>query len=108
MSSFAFLHAADLHIDSPLRGLEAGAPAERIRTATRAAVVNLVDLALREHVAFVVIAGDVFDGDVFDGDVFDGDWPDWRTGQFFVQEMLRLTRNGIRVVRSCSSPWATC
>lgn len=88
MSNFTFLHAADLHIDSPLRGLEAGAPAERIRTATRAAVVNLVDLALREQVAFVVIAGDVFDGD----------WPDWRTGQFFVQEMLRLTRNGIRVV----------
>ncbi|MDA8251726.1 MAG: DNA repair exonuclease [Rhodospirillales bacterium] len=88
MSSFVFLHAADLHIDSPLRGLEAGASADRIRTATRVAFTNLVDLALRERVAFVVIAGDVFDGD----------WPDWRTGQFFVQETLRLTRAGIRVV----------
>ncbi len=88
MSSYAFLHAADLHIDSPLRGLEAGAPAERIRTATRSAFSNLVDLALREQVAFVVVAGDLFDGD----------WPDWRTGQFFVHETLRLTRAGIRVV----------
>lgn len=88
MASFRFLHAADLHIDSPLRGLEADAPAERIRTATRVAYTNLVDLALREAVAFVTIAGDLFDGD----------WQDWRTGQFFTHETARLTRAGIRVV----------
>lgn len=87
MASFRFLHAADLHIDSPLRGLEPDAPADRIRTATRAAYVNLVDLALQEHVAFVLIAGDLFDGE----------WQDWRTGQFFSQETARLTRAGIRV-----------
>jgi DNA repair exonuclease SbcCD nuclease subunit len=88
VSDFRFLHAADLHIDSPLRGLEADAPAERIRAATRAAYVNLVDLALRERVAFVVIAGDLFDGE----------WQDWRTGQFFVHETMRLTRDNIQVV----------
>jgi DNA repair protein SbcD/Mre11 len=89
MTSFRFLHAADLHIDSPLRGLEADpdAPADRIRTATRAAYANLVDLALREQVAFVLIAGDLFAGE----------WQDWRTGQFFAQETARLTRAGIRV-----------
>lgn len=89
MTSFRFLHAADLHIDSPLRGLEADpdAPADRIRTATRAAYTNLVDLALREQVAFVLIAGDLFDGE----------WQDWRTGQFFAQETARLTRAGVRV-----------
>ena len=87
MASFRFLHAADLHIDSPLRGLEPDAPADRIRGATRAAYTNLVDLALREQVAFVVIAGDLFDGE----------WQDWRTGAFFVGETLRLTRAGIRV-----------
>ena len=89
MSNFRFLHAADLHIDSPLRGLEAdpGAPADRIRTATRAAYTNLVALALREEVAFVLIAGDLFDGE----------WQDWRTGQFFAQETARLTRAGIEV-----------
>jgi exonuclease SbcD len=89
MPSFRFLHAADLHIDSPLRGLETDpdAPADRIRTATRAAFTNLVDLALAESVPFVLIAGDLFDGE----------WQDWRTGQFFAQEAARLTRAGIRV-----------
>jgi DNA repair protein SbcD/Mre11 len=89
MTSFRFLHAADLHIDSPLRGLEADpdAPADRIRTATRAACTNLVDLALQARVAFVLIAGDLFDGE----------WQDWRTGQFFAQETARLTLAGIRV-----------
>lgn len=89
MASFRFLHAADLHIDSPLRGLEADpdAPADRIRTATRAAYTNLVDLALHAQVAFVLIAGDLFDGE----------WQDWRTGQFFAQETARLTRAAVRV-----------
>jgi exonuclease SbcD len=98
MSDFRFLHVADLHIDSPLRGLEAEAPAERIRGATRAAYTNLVNLALNEQVAFVVIAGDLFDGD----------WQDWRTGQFFAQETARLTRAGIRVVAIRGNHDAEC
>ncbi len=85
--NFTFLHAADLHLDSPLRGLEAGAPAERIRGATRQALVNLVDLALREKVAFVLLAGDLFDGD----------WEDYPTGHFLVGQLGRLTRAGIPV-----------
>ncbi len=88
MTSFRFLHAADLHLDSPLRGLEADAPAERIRDATRQALVNLVELALTERVAFVLLAGDLYDGD----------WRDWRTGQFLVQQLARLKREGIRVI----------
>ena len=84
-----FIHAADLHLDSPLRGLERyeGAPAEVIRGATRRALENLVELALREEVAFVVIAGDVYDGD----------WQDYNTGLFFVAQMRRLTSAGIHV-----------
>lgn len=44
-----FIHAADIHLDSPLRGLERydGAPVEAMRGATRRAFENLVDLALR-------------------------------------------------------------
>jgi DNA repair exonuclease SbcCD nuclease subunit len=87
MSRFRFLHAADLHLDSALRGLEADAPAERIRTATRQALVNLVDLALTEEVAFVLLAGDLYDGD----------WEDWPTGQFLITQIGRLTRAGIPV-----------
>jgi exonuclease SbcD len=84
-----FLHAADLHIDSPLRGLEAyeGAPVERLRGATRQALSALVDLALAQQVALVVLAGDIYDGN----------WADFRTGLFFREQMQRLCRAGIRV-----------
>jgi hypothetical protein len=48
---FKFLHAADIHLDSPLRGLEEkdeAAPVEAIRGASRRAFENLVQLALDE------------------------------------------------------------
>lgn len=72
-----FIHNADLHLDSPLRGLSsyADAPAERLRTATRDAFQNLVSHAIDEQVDFVVIAGDVYDGD----------WKDFNTGLFFIR-----------------------
>ena len=57
-----FLHAADLHIDSPLRGLSAyeGAPVAEMRGATRRAVENLVEAAISNKVEVVVVVGDVF------------------------------------------------
>ena len=63
-----FIHAADIHLDSPLRGLESypGAPAERLRIATRQAFDRVVDLCLDERVDFLVVAGDLFDTDVKD------------------------------------------
>ena len=84
---FKFLHAADIHLDSPLRGLDRyeGAPADQIRGATRRAFENLVEVALREEVALVVLAGDLYDGD----------WRDFNTGLFFVKQMARLKEAGI-------------
>ena len=84
-----FIHTADLHLDSPLRGLSAyaDAPAERLRTATRDAFHNLVTQAIDEQVDFMVIAGDVYDGD----------WKDFNTGLFFVRQMGRLRQAGIPV-----------
>lgn len=63
-----FVHAADIHLDSPLRGLESypGAPADRLRIATRQAFERVVDLCLEEHVDFLLIAGDLFDTDIKD------------------------------------------
>lgn len=63
-----FIHAADIHLDSPLRGLEAypGAPTERLRIATRQAFDRVVDLCLEEQVDFLIVAGDLFDTDVKD------------------------------------------
>jgi exonuclease SbcD len=63
-----FIHAADIHLDSPLRGLEAypGAPVDRLRIATRMAFDRVVDICLEEKVDFLIIAGDLFDTDVRD------------------------------------------
>ncbi|NNN11642.1 MAG: DNA repair exonuclease [Acidimicrobiaceae bacterium] len=84
------LHAADLHIDSPLRGLAKyeGAPIEEVRGATRRAVENLVDAAVSNAVDLVIVAGDVFDGD----------WKDYSTGMFWVKQLARLHDEGIPVV----------
>jgi DNA repair protein SbcD/Mre11 len=86
---FKFLHAADVHLDSPLRGLERyeGAPVGEIRGATRRALENLVDLAVAEEVAFVLLAGDLYDGD----------WKDYNTGLFFAAQMRRLEEADIPV-----------
>jgi len=85
-----FIHAADLHLDSPLKGLERyeGAPVEEIRGATRRACENLVELAVEQEVDFLLIAGDVYDGD----------WKDHNTGLFFVAQMTRLREAGIPVI----------
>lgn len=84
-----FIHSSDLHIDSPLRGLDRyeGAPVERLRTATRRALERLVDKAISERVDFVLLAGDIYDRD----------WQDFHTGLFFREQMVRLGRANIRV-----------
>ncbi|MCB1047831.1 MAG: DNA repair exonuclease [Calditrichaeota bacterium] len=84
-----FLHAADLHLDSPLRGLAKhdDAPVELIRGATRAAFGRLVELAIDEGVDFVVIAGDLYDGN----------WQDFSTAIFLAKKLGELDRAGIRV-----------
>lgn len=86
--SFQFLHAADLHLDSPLRGLaRRGELAGAFIEASRQALDNLVTTAISERVAFLIIAGDIYDGD----------WRDYATGQFFVRQMGRLAQADIPV-----------
>jgi DNA repair protein SbcD/Mre11 len=89
LESFRFIHTGDIHLDSPLKGLsgQQGAAAERIRIATRVAFDNLVGQAIEEQVAFVIVAGDLYDGD----------WRDYQTGLFFVRQMGRLAQAGIPV-----------
>lgn len=64
MDRFSFLHAADLHLDTPFEGLGAVHPevAAALRDASLAAWDRLVDEAIRRRVAFVVLAGDLYDG----------------------------------------------
>ncbi len=82
-----FVHAADLHLDSPMRGLERyeGAPAHELRNATRQALEKLVTYCLETQVDFLIIAGDIFDGD----------WRDFSTGLFFRNQLSRLAAANI-------------
>jgi exonuclease SbcD len=87
---FRFIHAADIHLDSPLRGLDQDetAPKERIRNATRVALKNLVDFALEEKVDFLIIAGDLYDGD----------WSDYATGHILLSQLRRMAPTPVYVI----------
>jgi exonuclease SbcD len=61
---FCFVHAADLHLDTPFEGVRAGSAdvAEALADASLAALDALVALALDRCAAFVLVAGDIYDG----------------------------------------------
>lgn len=85
------VHAADIHLDSPLRGLGRLGDEElasTLRLATRAAFDNLIRHVIHTQPDALVIAGDVYDGD----------WRDYSTGVHFVSGMRDLADTGIPVV----------
>lgn len=63
-SNFCFVHVADLHLDTPFRGIHEIAPeiAAELREASLDAFDAVIDLAIAREAAFVLIAGDVYDG----------------------------------------------
>ncbi|OYP38496.1 exonuclease SbcCD subunit D [Rhodopirellula sp. MGV] len=87
MKTRKILHAADIHLDSPLQKLDRyeNAPVEQIRGASRRALANMTTLAIDQEVDLVVIAGDLYDGD----------WTDQNTGLAFVAQAARLSDAGI-------------
>jgi DNA repair protein SbcD/Mre11 len=87
MSTVRFVHCADLHLDTPFRGLAHIAPdvAEALNNATFRAYDNVIDLAIEEQVDCVIVAGDVYDS--FDRSL---------RAQFrFRDGLQRLSDNGI-------------
>ncbi|MFG1396327.1 metallophosphoesterase family protein [Roseixanthobacter pseudopolyaromaticivorans] len=86
---FRFIHAADIHLDSPLRSLALRNPdlAALIGTATRRAFVRIIDLCLEEQVDALVLAGDLYDGDQ----------TSMKTARFLGEQMQRLAAAGIGV-----------
>lgn len=85
---FKFVHGADFHIDSPLKGLSRyeGAPVEQIREASRKALKSFVQLAIDEKASFAILSGDLFDGS----------WKDYQSGLFLINELVRLKRANIK------------
>lgn len=85
------VHAADIHLDSPLQGLGRLSDddlADRLRLATRAAFDNLIDHCLDTEPAALVLAGDLYDGD----------WRDYSTGVYFTNRMRDLADANVPVV----------
>jgi DNA repair protein SbcD/Mre11 len=87
--AYRFVHAADIHLDSPLRSLALrdAELAELIGNATRRAFVTIVDLCLDEQVDALLLAGDLHDGDQ----------TSMKTARFLAEQIRRLHEAGIRV-----------
>jgi exonuclease SbcD len=85
---YRFVHAADIHLDSPLRSLALRDPelAELIGNATRRAFVGIVDLCLAEQVDALLLAGDLYDGDQ----------TSMKTARFLAEQLRRLHEAGIQ------------
>ena len=83
------LHTADVHLDSPLRSLALRNEALRdnIKSATRSAFIRIIDTALTEDVAALLIAGDLYDGAQRSA----------KTAAFLVGQFERLRAAGIQV-----------
>jgi DNA repair exonuclease SbcCD nuclease subunit len=87
--AFRFVHAADVHLDSPLRSLALRNPelADLIGNATRQAFTGIIDLCLAEEVDALFLAGDLYDGDQ----------TSMKTARYFATQLHRLDQAGIRV-----------
>lgn len=79
-----FLHLADVHLDTPFRG-RSRELATRLREAGRAALVDAVEVAIRESADAFLIAGDLFDGERLS----------WPSERLLVESMERLLAAGI-------------
>jgi DNA repair protein SbcD/Mre11 len=85
-----FVHAADLHLDSPLLELsrQDARQVERMRRAAREAFERMVDLCIEQEAALLLIAGDLYDHDC----------PNMQIAVFLRKELRRLEQKGTSVV----------
>jgi len=89
MKRISFIHAADLHLDSPMVGLKY-LPQDiftRVKESTFTALKKVTEAAIHLQVDFVILAGDLFDGE--DRSL--------RAQSRFRTEMFKLAENGIHV-----------
>lgn len=65
MSTIRFFHAADLHLDSPFKGVSSmpAAQLKSLRESTFNAFQSLIDYTVQEKPDFLLIVGDIYDGE---------------------------------------------
>jgi len=63
MEPLRFVHAADLHLDSPFRGIGNASAAlkQQLQAATLGALRRVVDHTIESQADFLIIAGDIYD-----------------------------------------------
>ncbi len=90
MARIRFLHAADVHLDSPLCSLRSldEATAGQLHRASRRSFETIVQTAITQRVSAVLFAGDLFDGPVKDAGA----------GLWVESQLKRLVREKIAVV----------
>src|SRR5699024_2874381 len=61
--SISFIHAADLHLDSPFKGLShlPEKVFDEVRQSTFQSFHHLIEIAVSKQVDFIVLVGDLFD-----------------------------------------------
>ena len=89
MSRLTFVHAADLHLDTPFEGLGRVAPevAEVLRDSSLAAWEALVTLCVERQARLLLVAGDIYDGEE----------RGLRAQLRFLRGLERLSERGVRV-----------
>src|ERR1700682_2175923 len=89
MTAYRFVHAADLHLDSPLRSLALRDPrlAEFVGNASRQVFSRIVDLCLDEQVSALLLAGALYDGEQ----------TSMKTARFLAEQLRRLEAADIEV-----------
>jgi DNA repair protein SbcD/Mre11 len=89
MTAYRFVHAADVHLDSPLRSLALRDPrlAEFVGNASRLVFSRIVDLCLDEQVNALLLAGDLYDGEQ----------TSMKTARFLAEQLRRLDAADIKV-----------
>ncbi len=83
------IHTADVHLDSPLQTLALRNPdlQDKVQGASRHAFTRIVEQALEQDVAAVLISGDLFDRTARSA----------KTAAFLLAELARLNKAGIKV-----------
>lgn len=89
MTAYRFVHAADIHLDSPLRSLALRDPrlGDFIGNASRLVFTRIIDLCLEEQVQALLLAGDLYDGDQ----------TSMKTARFLSEQLGRLYAAGVQV-----------
>jgi len=91
VSGFRFLHLADLHLETSFGGRPP--TRERLRRATREALEAAVELAIRERLHAVLVAGDLFDDELLS----------LRTELWLARQVRRLAEAGVWFLAACGN-----